>query len=146
MLPSLEFCFEINTGYPGLDIDQMDDVESPLDCQRLCQLRPGCEYFLYQASEMQCWLKRKGGNKVSGPGFTFGPRTCPRKLFFHLLRLLYYFFIPSPGGEPRIFFGFRFIFYLNSSACSTSLFLIGYIWLIYIIFLLLIHCKSSVCY
>ena len=70
----------------------MDDVESALDCQRLCQLRPGCQYFLYQASEQQCWLKKDGGIKVSGPGFTFGPRTCPRNTLFEYF---YLWFLPS---------------------------------------------------
>jgi hypothetical protein len=57
-----------NNDYAGLTSSE--------ECQELCQLAPGCNYFTYGKVQKRCWLNYGLGQKVAQADYFFGPKYC----------------------------------------------------------------------
>ena len=82
-------CFKINVDSNGNDIDILlgtpaAPIEDAEACQKLCQQRFDCMYFLYakdfyipnQGERQVCWLKSSKTRLTPYNGFVFGPKRC----------------------------------------------------------------------
>ena len=80
----------------GNDIDIIlgsfaDPIKDAKACQKLCQQRRECEYFVFakdfyianQGQRDVCWLKSSKARLTPFDGFVFGPKRCPGKTLKH---------------------------------------------------------------
>ena len=99
----IDNCFEENKNSIGNDIDVLlgtisDPIEDAEACQKLCQQRRECEYFVFakdfytatlQGHRDVCWLKSSKSSLISYNGFVFGPKKCseemPKKGYLHII-------------------------------------------------------------
>jgi hypothetical protein len=65
--------------YTGKPIKKLDDVVGPEECQGLCQVTEGCQFYSFYKSLNRCLLKNIVARKVPNPDSIIGPRTCPGK-------------------------------------------------------------------
>ena len=70
---------EYDTSFLGNDLstdpnpEQRDTLE---ECQSLCQLRVGCEFFTYDSLSKQCSLKTSDVGRVSASAIISGTKFC----------------------------------------------------------------------
>ena len=99
----IDKCFEENKNSIGNDIDVLlgtisDPIEDAEACQKLCQQRRECEYFVFakdfytatlQGQRDVCWLKSSKSSLISYNGFVFGPKKCseemPKKGYLYII-------------------------------------------------------------
>ena len=99
----IDNCFEENKNSIGNDIDVLlgtisDPIEDAEACQKLCQQRRECEYFVFakdfytatlQGQRDVCWLKSSKSSLISYNGFVFGPKKCseemPKKGYLYII-------------------------------------------------------------
>ena len=72
-------CLEIDTNYPGEDINNNEKTNSVIECQRLCQQNIDCKIFTYRVNKKECWLKsiKALKNRKSERDCISGKRICP---------------------------------------------------------------------
>jgi len=63
--------------YSGNIVQELNNINNPLDCQTSCQVNPNCQFYSYSKSKQICWLMDIVGRKTSNPDKMSGPRTCP---------------------------------------------------------------------
>ena len=51
-------------------------VTSSEECQALCGLVTGCNFFTYDNGAKWCYLQYGGGRKYTHPDYSFGPKQC----------------------------------------------------------------------
>ena len=62
----------LDTDLPGKDLETVEDVVSPDDCESACQANSNCKAYTFKSSEQRCFLKhgqpeaRPSGGLVSG--------------------------------------------------------------------------------
>lgn len=52
-------CFEVGVDYTGSDLERIEGslIDSPEDCQAVCQQSKDCFYFTWVAGSKNCYLK-----------------------------------------------------------------------------------------
>ena len=84
-------CIEIDTGLPGNDINNNDssDVnfakgsgrqDSYQECQELCKLTEGCNFFTWQSKNENCFLKSSDAGRKTDVGSVSGTKNCGKKI------------------------------------------------------------------
>ena len=62
-------------------------VYSKEDCQTLCDLAKGCNFFNYELAQGNCYLKYGVGSQMPGDGTSFGSKTvqgCNKTIYYFL--------------------------------------------------------------
>ena len=84
-------CFVKNVDSYGYDIDikigtSADPIRNVETCQKLCQKRDDCMYFLYgknfEPNLDVCWLKSTKTALTPYNGLVFGPKRCSGNVQF----------------------------------------------------------------
>lgn len=73
-------CFESNIDIVDSSLFTKWGLDAK-ECQKLCQIWPGCRFFVHHGEEQKCMLKYgQSGRTVSGDSnFIVGPRDCPNE-------------------------------------------------------------------
>jgi len=78
-------CYEYNTGAQCCTLDNgiHENVASPIECQRICQITELCENFVYWENKNKCILKSGDAQpqeRAPRKNTIFGPKFCPGAL------------------------------------------------------------------
>jgi hypothetical protein len=75
-------CLQNGTGYSGFSLgntigsSKYYGVTSSEECQALCGLVTGCNFFTYHKRGKKCGLSYGVGEKITGSDYSFGPKHC----------------------------------------------------------------------
>ena len=71
-------CWYVDQDSPGNDVaGPIASTGSEIDCQTLCKEDVGCNFFSWESSSQNCWLKSSGDNLLPKAGHISGPKYCP---------------------------------------------------------------------
>ena len=73
----LDCVVEVNTNYPGLDLNlatgrNVDRKNSGLECRDFCNEHPACTFFEWKEQSRECWMKTGISRKRAERGTTAG--------------------------------------------------------------------------
>ena len=77
----------------NLDLDSKlyDLKETAADCQALCKIKLGCNFFTWSSSNKRCYLKEGKSGANYELGAISGPKECPYVRYVHSLKIIYFF-------------------------------------------------------
>jgi len=77
----LKSCMETDLDFPGGDIGHLKNVKSPQECQDICSVTSGCEYWTHYEEPASvaygCHLKNKKNPPTNKAACISGPVQCP---------------------------------------------------------------------